>query len=50
MGKLQERLNEMADSNFYKAINVHFAAKNSQKVSYLEEHYGKREEILKLEL
>lgn len=48
MGKLQDQLNEMAESNFYKAITVHFAAKTSQKVNYLEEHYGKREEILKL--
>lgn len=50
MGKLQEQLTEMADSNFYKAITVHFAAKSNQKLSYLEEHYGRREEILKLEL
>ena len=50
MGKLQERLNQMAESNFYKAITVHFAAKSNHKVSYLEEHYGKREEILRLEL
>jgi hypothetical protein len=42
MGKLQEQLNEMADSNVYKAITVHFAAKSNQKISYLEEHYGKR--------
>jgi hypothetical protein len=50
MGKLQEQLGEMAESNFYKNITVHFGAKSQQKISYLEEHYGKREEILRMEL
>lgn len=50
MGKLQEHLAEMADSNFYKSITVHFGAKSQQQISYLEEHYGKREEILRMEL
>jgi hypothetical protein len=50
MEKLQERLNEMAESNFYKSITVHFGAKSKQKLNYLEEHYDRREELLKLEL
>lgn len=40
----------MAESQFYKSITVHFGAKSKQPLSYLEEHYEKREELLRLEL
>ena len=50
MERLQDRLNEMAESQFYKSITVHFGAKSKQQLSYLEEHYERREELLKLEL
>lgn len=50
MDRLQERLNEMAESQFYKSITVHFGAKSKQQLSYLEEHYERREELLRLEL
>lgn len=36
MTKLQDILNEMAESKFYKNIKVHFGAKTKEKVSYIE--------------
>lgn len=50
MNTLQEKLNNMASSNFYKEITVHLGAKSKQTVNYFEEHYERKEEILKLEL
>lgn len=36
MNRLQDILNEMSESKFYKKIKVHFGAKTKEETSYLE--------------
>ena len=36
MNRLQDILNEMSESKFYKKIKVHIGAKTKEETSYLE--------------
>ena len=47
MNRLQDILNEMSESKFYKKIKVHFGAKTKEETSYLEQHYNKKLQVLK---
>lgn len=50
MDRVQQELNQRKDSSFYKRIEVLFGAKSNQQVSYLEEYYDKKLEVLRLSL
>ena len=50
MEVLQEQLNEMSKSKFYKSITVHFTCKSKQEVSENVQHYEKRRIVLKKQL